>query len=65
MLLAGVFLSEFVGKVKDSVPERPIAWIHLDIAGTADNSGPAYGFTAPGPTGVTARALIDFLSAGA
>ena len=65
MLLAGVFLSEFVGEIKDSNPPAPIPWIHLDIAGTADNPGSAYGFTSAGPTGVTARALIDFILAGA
>lgn len=65
MLLGGVFLSEFVGNIKDSSPAQQIPWIHLDIAGTADNPGSAYGFTTSGPTGVTARALIDFLSAGA
>lgn len=65
MLLAAVFLSEFVGEIKDSNPPAPIPWIHLDIAGTADNPGSAYGFTSAGPTGVTARALIDFILAGA
>ncbi len=61
--LAGVFLSEFVGNAKDSGEQIP--WIHLDIAGTADNPGPAYGFTGAGPTGVTVRALIDFILDGA
>jgi leucyl aminopeptidase len=65
MLLAAVFLSEFVGTQRNSDEKAPIPWIHLDIAGTADNSGPAYGFTAGGPTGVTVRALIDYLRASA
>ena len=50
MLLAGVFLKEFVA------PNIP--WAHLDIAGPAQNSGSAWGFTGAGPTGVTVRALI-------
>lgn len=65
MLLAGVFLSEFVGKQQSSSADNQIPWIHLDIAGTADNAGSPYGFTSGGPTGVTARALIDFLCNGA
>jgi len=64
MLLAGVFLSEFVGSKEVDGTTVSIPWIHLDIAGTADNAGSAYGFTGAGPTGVTVRALIDFLSAG-
>jgi leucyl aminopeptidase len=65
MLLAAVFLSEFVGPQRNSADNTPIPWIHLDIAGTADNSGSPYGFTGSGPTGVTVRALIDYLSASA
>ncbi|MEN9752126.1 MAG: hypothetical protein RLZZ600_1173 [Actinomycetota bacterium] len=64
MLLAGVFLEEFVGN-KQNDEENSIPWIHLDIAGTADNAGSAYGFTGAGPTGVTVRALIDFVRSGA
>lgn len=50
MLLAGVFLREFVA------PNIP--WAHLDIAGPAQNTGGAWGFTGAGPTGVSVRALI-------
>ena len=64
MLLAGVFLSEFIGSKEIDGTLVSIPWIHLDIAGTADNAGSAYGFTGAGPTGVTVRALIDFLRAG-
>jgi leucyl aminopeptidase len=64
MLLAGVFLSEFVGSKEVDDTTVSIPWIHLDIAATADNAGSAYGFTGAGPTGVTVRALIDFLRAG-
>ncbi|MDH6237030.1 leucyl aminopeptidase [Cryobacterium sp. CG_9.6] len=50
MLLAGVFLKEFVA------PNIP--WAHVDIAGPAQNSGSPWGFTGVGPTGVSVRALI-------
>ncbi|TQL47910.1 leucyl aminopeptidase [Homoserinimonas aerilata] len=56
MLLAGVFLREFIGKRADG--GEPIAWAHLDIAGPAHNTGGGYGFTGKGPTAVTVRALI-------
>jgi leucyl aminopeptidase len=65
MLLAGVFLSEFIGTRRVNDKDEPLPWIHLDIAGTADNPGTTYGFTSAGPTGVTVRALIDFIYAGA
>ena len=50
MLLAAVFLREFT--------DPAIPWAHLDIAGSAQNEGGAWGFTKPGPTGVSVRALI-------
>ena len=57
MLLAGVFLQEFVGT--RALPEEgPIPWAHLDIAGPANNGSAGYGFTAKGPTGVAVRTLI-------
>jgi leucyl aminopeptidase len=56
MLLAGVFLREFVGKTQDD--ERQIPWAHLDIAGPANNSDSGFGFTGKGPTGVAVRALL-------
>ncbi|MFC5931034.1 leucyl aminopeptidase [Cryobacterium melibiosiphilum] len=55
MLLAGVFLREFVGKNEHGVT---IPWAHLDIAGPAQNTGSAWGFTGIGPTGVSVRALL-------
>ncbi|BDI22894.1 leucyl aminopeptidase [Herbiconiux sp. L3-i23] len=55
MLLAGVFLREFVGKAASG---SPIPWAHLDIAGAANNSGAFFGFTGKGPTGVSVRTLI-------
>ena len=65
MLLAGVFLREFVGSRADS--EDRIPWAHLDVAGPAYNTGGAWGFTGSGGTGVTVRTLIrlgEELSAG-
>lgn len=55
MLLAGVFLREFVGTDSDGAP---IPWAHLDIAGPAQNSGSPWGYTGLGPTGVSVRALL-------
>lgn len=55
MLVAGVFLQEFVGKAPDG---SRIPWAHLDIAGPANNDGSAFGYTGKGPTGVTVRTLI-------
>jgi leucyl aminopeptidase len=57
MLLAGVFLQEFVGQQRNPEDGR-IPWAHLDIAGPAVNNGSGFGFTAAGPTGVAVRALI-------
>ena len=54
MLLAGVFLREFVG----SVDRMPIPWAHIDLAATANNEGSPYGFTGSGPTGVGVRTLL-------
>lgn len=55
MLIAGVFLQEFVGKTKDG---SRIPWAHLDIAGPANNDGAGYGYTGKGPTAVTVRTLL-------
>jgi leucyl aminopeptidase len=55
MLLAGVFLREFVGTNTSGVT---IPWAHLDIAGPAQNSASPWGFTGVGPTGVSVRALL-------
>ncbi|HET8780142.1 MAG TPA: leucyl aminopeptidase, partial [Agromyces sp.] len=65
MLLAGVFLREFIG-TKSGSDER-IPWAHLDVAGPAYNTGGAWGFTGSGGTGVAVRTLIrlgEDLSAG-
>ena len=65
MLLAGVFLREFVGSKADS--EERIPWAHLDIAGPAFNTGGGWGFTGSGGTGMAVRTLVrlgEQLSAG-
>ncbi|WP_173923971.1 leucyl aminopeptidase [Agromyces sp. Marseille-P2726] len=56
MLLAGVFLQEFIGTRPDS--DERIPWAHLDVAGPANNSGAAWGFTGSGGTGVAGRTLV-------
>ncbi|MBB5631815.1 leucyl aminopeptidase [Cryobacterium mesophilum] len=55
MLLAGVFLQEFVGKAENG---SRIPWAHLDIAGPAHNDGAGFGYTGKGPTAVTVRTLL-------
>jgi leucyl aminopeptidase len=57
MLLAGVFLQEFIGTQKEDASAR-IPWAHLDIAGAADNGGAGYGYIGKGPTGVAVRTLL-------
>jgi leucyl aminopeptidase len=56
MLLAGVFLKEFIGTSKTT--KQQISWAHLDIAGTANNDSAAYGHTPKGATGVVLRTLV-------
>ena len=58
MLVAGVFLSEFVGTNGEGDDKHLIPWVHLDIAGPSHNTTGGYGFTGKGPTGVTVRALV-------
>ena len=52
MLVAGLFLKEFVG-------ETP--WAHIDIAGPSFNRTAAYGYTPKGATGVMLRTLVNYL----
>jgi leucyl aminopeptidase len=58
MLVAGLFLAEFVGTRDDG--ER-IPWAHLDIAGPAFNTGSPHGYTPAGGTGVIVRTLLRLL----
>ncbi|MCV7195840.1 leucyl aminopeptidase [Mycobacterium angelicum] len=53
MLVAGVFLREFVA---DSVQ-----WAHIDVAGPAYNTGGAWGYNPKGATGVPARTMFAVL----
>ena len=50
MLSAGLFLREFV--------PADLPWAHLDIAAPAFNTGPPYGYTPKGGTGITVRTLV-------
>ena len=50
MLIGGHFLRDFV--------PNEISWAHLDIAGPADNSAGAYGYTPKGGTGVILRTMV-------
>jgi leucyl aminopeptidase len=51
MLVAGLFLKEFVG--------NGLKWAHLDIAGPAWNGSEAYGYTPKGGTGMGVRTLVQ------
>jgi len=51
MLVAGLFLKEFVGE--------GIPWAHLDIAGPAYNTVAPYGYTPKGGTGYAVRTLVQ------
>ena len=53
MLVAGVFLREFV--------TDGVEWVHLDVAGPAYNTGSAWGYTGKGGTGVPTRTMFAVL----
>jgi leucyl aminopeptidase len=53
MLVAGIFLKEFV---PDGLP-----WAHLDIAGPAYNTAAAHGYTPKGGTGAGVRTVVGYL----
>jgi leucyl aminopeptidase len=57
-LVAAQFLHDFVPERADG---SPVPWVHLDIAGAAENKGSAYGATGSGPTGVMVRTLVALL----
>jgi len=50
MLVAGLFLKEFIE------PDQP--WVHLDIAGPANNTDKPHGYTPVGGTGIAVRTLV-------
>jgi leucyl aminopeptidase len=54
MLVAGVYLSEFVAD--------GVAWVHIDVAGPAYNTGSAWGYTPKGATGVPTRTMFAVLA---
>jgi leucyl aminopeptidase len=61
MLVAGLFLKEFVPTIAGSGEGddvRAVPWAHLDIAGPAFNGGSAHGYTPVGGTGVGVRTLV-------
>jgi len=58
MLVAGLFLREFVGTLDGTPDGTPIPWAHLDIAGPAFNDGKPHGYTGKGGTGVAVRTLV-------
>lgn len=63
MMVAGLFLQHFVGSVDEGAQRRRLPWIHLDIAGVANNGARAWGFTPKGATGATVRSLIGLAEA--
>ncbi|MHB1290247.1 leucyl aminopeptidase [Georgenia sp.] len=56
MLVAGLFLQEFVGATP---------WAHLDVAGPAFNTRDAFGYTPKGGTAAGLRTLLGLLEAAA
>jgi leucyl aminopeptidase len=54
-LIAGWFLKEFVPQAADG---SRVPWVHLDIAGAANNVGAPYGATGSGLTGVMVATLL-------
>jgi leucyl aminopeptidase len=57
MLIAGQFLRAFVGEKDD----QQIPWVHLDIAGAANNASAAYDYTPKGASGVMTRTLVELI----
>ena len=58
MMVAGLFLKEFVPTQGEGDDARAVPWAHLDIAGPAFNAGAAHGYTPSGGTGVGVRTLV-------
>jgi leucyl aminopeptidase len=61
MLVAGLFIKEFVGNRKDS--DDQIAWGHLDIAGPSFNTEQPFGYTPKGGTAVGVRTMLALAEA--
>ncbi|MFI7482669.1 leucyl aminopeptidase [Kocuria sp. M1R5S2] len=57
MLVAGLFLREFVGAADGS----RVPWAHVDIAGPSFNEGSPYGYTPAEGTGAGVRTLVRLL----
>jgi leucyl aminopeptidase len=53
MLVAGVFLREFVAD--------GVSWAHIDVAGPAYNTGSPWGYSPKGSTGVPTRTMFAVL----
>ncbi|GAA2925204.1 leucyl aminopeptidase [Microbacterium luteolum] len=60
---AGLFLRRFVGRTSEAKDAPRIPWVHLDIAGSGEHAGSAYGFTEKGPTGAMVRTIIELAAA--
>ena len=58
MMVAGLFLKEFVPTQGEGDDATEVPWAHLDIAGPAFNTGSGHGYTPPGGTGVGVRTLV-------
>jgi leucyl aminopeptidase len=61
MLVAGLFLKEFVARQggEGAAADAPrIPWAHLDVAGPAFNEKAPHGYTGKGGTGVAVRTLV-------
>ena len=56
MLVAGLFLQEFVGERAEG---GQIPWAHLDIAGPSYNEAAPYGYTPKGGVGFAVRTLVQ------
>jgi leucyl aminopeptidase len=66
MLVAGIFLAEFVGSRPGADGDtangdQKVPWAHVDIAGPSFNSQSAHGYTPVGGTGVMVRTLVRLL----
>ncbi|GAB3488800.1 leucyl aminopeptidase family protein [Flexivirga lutea] len=56
MIVAALFLQDFVGEDADG---SPLPWAHLDIAGPAYSTDDAYGYVGKGASGYGVRTLVQ------